>query len=67
MNELIKVHILMKQSLPYVFTLKELNSDLLQQHSFHISTSKPLNNSFVHMTVCVCVYMHACTHMRWLG
>jgi len=46
MNELmIKIRILMKQSLPYVFTLKELNSDLFQQYTFHISTSKPLNNS----------------------
>jgi len=46
MNELmITIRILMKQSLPYVFTLKELNYDLFQQYTFHISTSKPLNNS----------------------
>ena len=57
----------MKQSLPYFFTLKELNSDLFQQYSFHISTSKPLDNSLC-TTVCVCVcsvgtHMHARAHV----
>jgi len=46
MNELmIKIRILMKQSLPFVFILQELNFDLVQQYTFHISTCKPLNNS----------------------
>jgi hypothetical protein len=63
MNELmIKIHNLMKQSLPYVFSLKELNSDLFQQYTFHISTSKPLNNSLC-TWLCVCgLCMH--THAR---
>jgi len=72
MNELmIKIRILVKQSLPYVFTLKELNSDLSQQYTFHISTSKPLNNSLciwlcvcrlcmhTHARVCICACVHA--------
>jgi len=84
MNELmIKIRILMKQSLPYVFTLKELNSDLFQQYTFHISTSKPLNNSLctwlcvcvyvcrlcthTHACVCMCMCLCPCTYMRWLG
>ena len=80
MNELmIKIRILVKQSLPYVFTLKELNSDLFQQYTFHISTSKPLNNSLciwlcvqvMHAHACTCMYVCMCvcpcTYMRWLG
>jgi len=76
MNELmITIRILMKQSLPYVFTLKELNYDLFQQYTFHISTSKPLNNSLrtwlcvcvgyarTRMDVYVCVHVHVSMHI----
>jgi hypothetical protein len=63
-NELtIKICILVEQSLPYVFTLKELNSNLFQQYSFHISISKPLNNSLC-TCVCVCVgYVCTCMYV----